>query len=147
MIEKFQFRIHTDRTDRGHEFQAKFYWRVENQGIRHAYIKPRSPQLDGKVERSHRSDGEKLYQLLTYTDDVDLTLKLQTWEDYYNFNRHHGSLDGQATYKVLKDKLTTGQQVSSVVWSITAMQTTTSLAFHTGRMWMIGFQTCKGGFL
>jgi len=44
--------------------------------MRHVYIKPRSPQLDGKVERSHRSDQEEFYQLLTYTADVDLNAKL-----------------------------------------------------------------------
>jgi transposase InsO family protein len=69
---KFPFRIREVRTDNGHEFQAKFHWHVEDQGIRHAYIKPNSPQLNGKVERSHRTDAEEFYQLLTYTDDVDL---------------------------------------------------------------------------
>ena len=34
-------------------------------GIRHAYIKPSSPQLNGKVERSHRTDEQEFYQLLT----------------------------------------------------------------------------------
>ena len=68
----FPFRIHTIRTDRGHEWQALFHWHVEDKGIRHVYIKPRSPQLNGKVERSHRTDQEEFYQLLTYTDDVDL---------------------------------------------------------------------------
>ena len=65
VIEKFPFRIHTVRTDRGHEFQAKFHWFVEeDKGIRHVYIKPRSPQLNGKVERSHRTDQQEFYQLL-----------------------------------------------------------------------------------
>ena len=54
------------RTDNGHEFQAKFHWHVEDQGIRHACIKPSSPQLNGKVERSHRTDEQEFYQLLTY---------------------------------------------------------------------------------
>ena len=45
VVAKFPFRIHTVRTDRGHEFQALFHWHVEDQGIRHAYIKPRSPEL------------------------------------------------------------------------------------------------------
>ena len=67
VIEKFPFRIHTVRTDRGHEFQARFHWHVEDKGIRHVYIKPKSPQLNGKVERSHRTDQEEFYQLLTYT--------------------------------------------------------------------------------
>ena len=42
-------------------------------------------QLNGKVERSHRTDGEEFYQLLTYTDDVDLNKKLMEWENFYNF--------------------------------------------------------------
>jgi hypothetical protein len=62
VIEKFPFRLHTIRTDRGHEFQAQFHWHVEDKGIRHVYIKPRSPQLNGKVERSHRTDQEEFYQ-------------------------------------------------------------------------------------
>lgn len=76
VIEKFPFRIYTIRTDRGHEFQAQFHWHVEDKGMRHVYIRPRSPQLNGKVERSHRTDQEEFYQLLTYTDDVDLNEKL-----------------------------------------------------------------------
>jgi transposase InsO family protein len=102
VIEKFPFRIHTVRTDRGHEFQARFHWHVEDKGIRHIYIKPRTPQLNGKVERSHRTDQEEFYQLLTYTDDVDLNKKLEAWEKFYNFDRPHGAFDGQTPYEVLK---------------------------------------------
>jgi transposase InsO family protein len=91
VIDKFPFRIQEIRTDNGHEFQAKFHWHVENKGIRHAYIKPRSPQLNGKVERSHRSDQQEFYQLLTYKDDVDLKAKLDEWEHFYNFARPHGA--------------------------------------------------------
>ena len=54
--------------------------------MRHVYIKPQSPQLNGKVERSHRTDQEEFYQLLTYTDDVDLNQKLKAWEQFYNLN-------------------------------------------------------------
>ena len=102
VIEKFPFRIHTIRTDRGHEFQAQFHWHVEDKGIRHVYIKPRSPQQNGKVERSHRTDQEEFYQLLTYTDDVDLNEKLAAWEDFYNFNCPHGAFAGKTPYEALK---------------------------------------------
>jgi transposase InsO family protein len=102
VLEKFPFRIHTVRTDRGHEWQALFHWHVEDHGIRHVYIKPRSPQLNGKVERSHRTDQEEFYQLLTYTGDVDLSKKLAAWENFYNLNRPHGALDGQTPYEALK---------------------------------------------
>jgi transposase len=46
IIEKFPFRIREIRTDNGHEFQAKFHWHVEDLGIRHAYIKRGTPQLE-----------------------------------------------------------------------------------------------------
>jgi transposase InsO family protein len=105
VIEKFPFRIHTIRTDRGHEFQALFHWHVEDKGIRHVYIKPRSPQLNGKVERSHRTDQEEFYQLLTYTDDVDLNQKLAEWERFYNLERPHGAFKGQTPYEALKRTL------------------------------------------
>ena len=102
VFEKFPFRIHTVRTDRGHEWQAQFHWHVEDQGIRHVYIKPRSPQLNGKVERSHRTDQEEFYQLLTYTDDVDLNEKLAAWESFYNLNRPHGAHGGKTPYEALR---------------------------------------------
>jgi transposase InsO family protein len=102
VVEKFPFRIHTVRTDRGHEWQARFHWHVEDKGIQHVYIKPRSPQLNGKVERSHRSDQEEFYQLLTYTDDVDLSRKLAQWEAFYNHNRPHGAHGGKSPYEALR---------------------------------------------
>jgi len=105
VIDKFPFRIREVRTDRGHEFQAKFHWHVEDKGIRHAYIKPRSPQLNGKVERSHRSDQEEFYQLLNYVDDVDLNQKLNEWENFYNFSRPHGAFEGQTPYEILRERL------------------------------------------
>jgi transposase InsO family protein len=105
VIEKFPFRISTIRTDRGHEFQARFHWHVEDQGLEHVYIKPRTPQLNGKVERSHRTDETEFYQLLTYTDDVDLSSKLEAWENFYNYDRPHMSLDGKTPYEVMRSLL------------------------------------------
>lgn len=76
VVSKFPFWILTIRTDNGHEFQAKFHWDVEDLGIRHIYNRPRSPTLNGKVERSHATDDIELYQVLTYTGNVDLVKKL-----------------------------------------------------------------------
>ncbi len=106
VVGKFPFRINTIRTDRGHEFQAKFHWHVEDQGMRHQYIKAGTPQLNGKVERSHLTDQREFYQLLTYTDDVDLNKKLNAWEHFYNFDRPHGSFKGKTPYEILKLILT-----------------------------------------
>ena len=60
---------------------------------------------NGKVERSHRSDQEEFYQLLDYTDDVDLKRKLADWEKFYNFSRPHGAFNGQTPYEALREKL------------------------------------------
>lgn len=105
VIDKFPFRIREIRTDNGHEFQAKFHWHVEDKGIRHAYIKRGTPQLNGKVERSHRSDGQEFYQLLSYRGDVDLVAKLDEWERFYNFHRPHGAFNGKTPYEALREKL------------------------------------------
>jgi len=56
VLSRFPFRIHTLRTDNGHEFHAKFHWHGEDRGIRHVYIKPRTPRLNGKVKRSLGTD-------------------------------------------------------------------------------------------
>ena len=105
VIGKFPFRIKEIRTDNGHEFQARFHWHVEDKGIRHAYIKPSSPQLNGKVERSHRSDSQEFYQLLTYKGDVDLEAKLAEWERFYNLARPHGAHTGKTPYEALRERL------------------------------------------
>ena len=105
VIEKFPFRINTIRTDRGHEFQARFHWHVEDQGMQHSYIKPRTPQHNGKVERSHRTDQTEFYQLLTYTNDIDLNSKLKVWESFYNYDRPHISHDGKTPFEVMRSLL------------------------------------------
>ena len=105
VIDTFPFRIHTLRTDRGHEFQAQFHWHLADRGIRHVYIKPRTPRLNGKGERSHRTDKQEFYQLLTYTGDVDFNAKLAEWERFYNYQRPHGAFQGKTPYEALREKL------------------------------------------
>ncbi len=100
IIEKFQFRIREVRTENGHKFQAKFHWHFGDKGIRHAYIKRRTLSLNGKVERSRRSDQQEFYQLLSYKykGDIGLEAKLDEWERFYNFARPHGAHNGQTPY-------------------------------------------------
>ncbi|QGP50870.1 Transposase [Piscirickettsia salmonis] len=85
VVDKFPFRIKVIRTDNGSEFQAKFNWHVQDLGMDHVYIKPGTPRLNGKVERSHRTDKQEFYQLIDYNGDVDLHDKLAEWEAFYNF--------------------------------------------------------------
>ena len=99
------FRMPTGRTDRGHECQAQCHWHLADHGIRHVYITARTPQLNGKVERSHRTDTQAFCQLLTYTGNVDLNEKLVAWENFYNDQRPHGAFQGKTPYETLREKL------------------------------------------
>lgn len=64
--------------------------------------------MNGKVELSHRVDEQEFYQLLGkdgVADDIRLfNNKLREWEDYYNYDRPHGALDGQIPYERLLAK-------------------------------------------
>jgi hypothetical protein len=44
--------------------------------MEHVQIKSRTPQLNGKVGRSHEIEKDESYPLLTCRDDVDLEKKL-----------------------------------------------------------------------
>ena len=76
VVEKFSFRIKTIRTDNGHEFQTKFQWHISDLGMLHVYIKPATPRLNGKVDRSHLTDKREFYQMLDDDGDVNLRQRL-----------------------------------------------------------------------
>jgi transposase InsO family protein len=114
---RLPFRILVVQTDNGAEFQTQFHAHLEQLDIRHAYIRPRTPHLNGKVERSHRVDDQEFYQLLDadgITDDIHLfNAKLREWEDYYNYHRPHGALGGQTPYERLLAKTKAGASPNS----------------------------------
>jgi len=117
VFRRLPFRVHVVQTDNGAEFQSRFHWHLERLDVRHVYIRPRTPHLNGKVERSHRVDDQEFYQLLDkdgITDDIHLfNTKLRAWEDYYNNHRPHGALDGQTPYERLIAKMRTGVSPAS----------------------------------
>src|SRR5204863_1795323 len=108
VIRRLPFRVLVIQTDNGAEFQSRFHWHLEARDIRHVYIRPKTPHLNGKVERSHRVDEQEFYQLLDkdgIADDIHLfNDKLREWEDYYNYHRPHGALAGQTPYERLLAK-------------------------------------------
>ncbi len=71
VIRRLPFRILVVQTDNGAEFQSAFHWHLRDLDIQHAYIRPRTPRLNGKVERSHRVDAQEFYQLLDRDGVVD----------------------------------------------------------------------------
>jgi transposase InsO family protein len=109
VLRRLPFRVLVVQTDNGAEFQTHFHWHLDSLDIRHVSIRPRTPHLNGKVERSHRVDDQEFYQLLDkdgISDNIHLfNEKLREWEDYYNYHRPHGALDGQTPYERLVAKM------------------------------------------
>lgn len=52
---------------------------LKNLGIKHHKIQPRTPQHNGKVERSHRSDNERFYSYLKFYSLEDLRKQGQSY--------------------------------------------------------------------
>jgi len=99
-IEEFPFPIQRIQTDRGREFFAYvFQEKLMEYGIKFRPIKPASPHLNGKVERSQRTDVEEFYPTVDLKAP-DLSDRLRDWQDHYNQYRPHGSLGGRTPWEV-----------------------------------------------
>jgi transposase InsO family protein len=57
------FAIQQIQTDNGNEFSEEFSWHLEDLGITHRKTRVKSPEENGKVERSHRTDQEEFYSV------------------------------------------------------------------------------------
>lgn len=71
-------------------------------GITHYLIDPGKPAQNGTVERSHREDQEKFYEVYRFRDFTDLQRKLKRWNMYYNDLEHCG-LNGKTPNEFLKN--------------------------------------------
>lgn len=71
--------------------------------IIHYLIDKGKPNQNGKVERSHREDQEKFYDLNNFEDVKDLKRKIRIWNNYYNDLEHCG-LNGKTPNEMLKLK-------------------------------------------
>jgi transposase InsO family protein len=99
------FPIRRLQTDRGSEFPLAFRLTVEAAGCRYRYIRPRRPQQNGKVERSHRIDAESFWQRHAFTTAEDAETALAEWEHHYNYERFSLSLGGLTPAEKLQLKL------------------------------------------
>jgi hypothetical protein len=91
---------------RGDTPAAQFTLACERLGIRHRLIQVRTPELNGKVERSHRTDEERFYSRFSFGTDQELHHALQkVWMPEYNEQRPHSSLGGKTPMEFLKIRL------------------------------------------
>ena len=86
-------KINTIQTDNGPEFvnnqietnlPTLFEKTLEELGIKHRRTRPYSPWQNGKVEWSHKIDGERFYSRNEFTSVEDLKRKLKRYNARYN---------------------------------------------------------------
>ena len=94
--------------DNGSECPLAFKLAVEQLGIRHRYIKPRRPQQNGKVERSHRIDDEEFWSRHDFEVQAEAEGPLADWEERYNHDRFSLALHGRTPAEKLQAVLATG---------------------------------------
>lgn len=95
VLEEMPFPIQRFQTDRGREFFAiKVQKRFMQYGIKFRPVKPASPHLNGKVERSQKTDLQEFYATVDRSGK-DLEMKLAEWQHYYNWDRPHSALHGK----------------------------------------------------
>lgn len=79
--------------DGGSEFKGEFEQECKKRGIRLFVLPPRSPKLNGCVERSNRTHTEEFYEVNDFSLDLkELNQQLLEWEKIYNTVRPHQAL-------------------------------------------------------
>ena len=74
---------------------AAFPQALSDLGIRHVRIPPRSPQINGKVERFHRTLKDEWAYIRRYTSNQQRVEALHHWLNSYNWHRPHTALGGK----------------------------------------------------
>ncbi len=87
--------VHTVQTDNGSEFFKSFHSYLNHNGIKHQFIYPRSPKLNGVIERFNRTIQE---EFINRNDEIYIDLekfqaKLIGYLEWYNTKRPHMALN------------------------------------------------------
>ncbi len=91
--ERMPFPVRAIQVDGGSEFKAEFEAACQERGLRLFVLPPRSPKLNGRVERAQRTHKEEFYQMLDPPDTIaELRAELRKHELRYNTYRPHQAL-------------------------------------------------------
>jgi len=102
LLARMPFPVGALQVDGGPEFEATFERACEERGIKLFVLPPRSPKLNGCVERAHRTHTEEFYEV--YDGDLQLgslNQALRRWEWVYNHIRPHQALDNRTPAEYL----------------------------------------------
>jgi len=94
VVEEMPFPVQRVQTDRGTEFTAyDVRETLLEWGIKWRPNRARSPHLNGKVERVQKTDLQEFYVSVDLNQPLtELNVQLEKYQDYYNWERIHGSL-------------------------------------------------------
>jgi len=91
--ERMPFRVKAIQVDGGSEFMGEFEIACKELGIELFVLPPRSPKLNGSVERAQRTHTEEFYEVQEVHHEIEPhNRQLLTWENTYNFIRPHQAL-------------------------------------------------------
>jgi len=107
---RMPFPVRAIQVDGGSEFRADFEAECARRQIRLFELPPRSPKLNGHVERAQRTHTEEFYEVWDLTWTVaELNRDLQAWEQVYNTVRPHQSLGYRTPEQFLREFAQTGK--------------------------------------
>lgn len=87
-------RIRAIQIDGGSEFQSVFEEECRRRGIKLFVLPPRSPKLNGGVERANRTHTEEFYEVTDSDFELeDIRTKLLEWEETCNTYRPNQALN------------------------------------------------------
>ena len=87
---RLPFPIRAVQVDGGSEFAAAFEQACQQRGVRLFVLPPRSPKLNGHVERANRTHTEEFYEVTPCSLQIPaLNQELLAWERTYNTVRPH----------------------------------------------------------
>jgi transposase InsO family protein len=93
LLHRMPFPIRAVQVDGGSEFAAQFERACQQRGVHLFVLPPRSPKLNGAVERANRTHTEEFYQVTPCSLEMKkLNRELRQWERIYNTVRPHQSL-------------------------------------------------------
>jgi len=93
LLKRMPFPVKAIQVDGGSEFQDTFEQECQRRGIKLFVLPPRSPKLNGHVERAQRTHTEEFYEVTdTSFELLDLNQALLKWEKVYNTIRPHQAL-------------------------------------------------------
>ncbi len=103
--ERMPFPVKAIQVDGGSEFEAIFEEECQRRGIKLFVLPPRSPKLNGAVERAHRTHTEEFYEVTESSFDLsELRKELLDWEEVYNTIRPHQALSYMTPLKFLEQR-------------------------------------------